>query len=1214
VTSNNRHLSEKQLHDALDAQLMKLDDSSSAERIAAARLHLNSCEECRNALQRLEMAAARLLTLRPEERTAMQAGCPEERDVRQLAVQGQLDVRVEELMNHIANCDACAVKFREAVEDLAIPLTAEEQREVEGLQSSRPDWQTQLAHRLAKTHAASPIQIHKSRLVDSKRALLKWLLPAAALIFVVFSSVPLYRSIKKPSLDQLLLTAYSDSRPVEMRIAGAEYPKFGAYRGPNDSGEESPALLEARKQIQTDLARRGNDPTWLAGRARTELLAHKFDAAIQDGQAALAISPGLRVARLDLASAYAERGVKDRPWDTAQAIEILTKLHEEQPEDRVVVFNLALALERAGLLHKAVEQWHKYLVLDPSGGWADEAKSKMEADEGKIKPLSRDLTLMAPREIAQHGPGLEDAIDQNVEDYLRQATVQWLPQGFGGLPNGGSAEARAALHTLAEVLQRRHHDTWLLTLLSTADGREFPLAVNALARAISANNVGDYEAGRRSAQLAQVHFSESRNRAGELRARLEEIYSLRLSHNAAQCDSLSAPMQSLLSSTGYEWIRIQTALERQECLSMRGDMGRALAMSTENVSDSKALHYPQLYLRSLFFAADTEASLGNLRSAWRHTHDGLSASWSSGNSAMRTYSFVTELDLLADQSRRIVFDEAALSESLEVLGADPDSLMRAMANHRLARLELELGHSDAARQYFESASKLFSAAPRTTVTRNHRIEAEIGLARTEIERKEFSGAAERLSELQGEVRAISNRYLQIDFLQALAEANLGLGRTTVADAALCSALDFAEHALGTLHSDGDRLQWDHAAGRAYRSYVETKLRQHDPVGALERWEWYKASAIRSTQGHNEPRKAQVSEGACSRRDLRAVQDELPSLKGRTVVSFAMLPSGLGAWAYDERGVRFHWITENRQEIEGLIERFAWLCTQRNSDQRAIGSIGRALYKQLLQPFDEYLKGERLLILEPDGVLWSTPFSALIRDDGEYLGGFASLSEAPGIYYRKLVRAPQLIARTDLTLAVLEDDEERVRDLELPALPTARTEVAALSRAFTNTIVLRNREATQVALAGSLQRAEVFHFAGHAIQTAEGAALVIASPTGSIDSWTILPAASIAFMEFPKLHLVVLSACGTDLGEEEEGLLDSGNLVRAFMTKGVPEAVATKWSVESASTEEIMRSFYGHLVDDGSPSKALQLALIDLRSRESTSHPHFWAAFTSFGWT
>src|SRR5438128_4309495 len=46
----------------------------------------------------------------------------------------------------------------------------------------------------------------------------------------------------------------------------------------------------------------------------------------------------------------------------------------------------------------------------------------------------------------------------------------------------------------------------------------------------------------------------------------------------------------------------------------------------------------------------------------------------------------------------------------------------------------------------------------------------------------------------------------------------------------------------------------------------------------------------------------------------------------------------------------------------------------------------------------------------------------------------------------------------------------------------------------------------------------------------------------------------------------------------------------LMTKGVPEAVAAKWSVESAGTEEIMRSFYGHLVEAGSPSKALQLAL------------------------
>src|SRR5260221_7139732 len=131
-------------------------------------------------------------------------------------------------------------------------------------------------------------------------------------------------------------------------------------------------------------------------------------------------------------------------------------------------------------------------------------------------------------------------------------------------------------------------------------------------------------------------------------------------------------------------------------------------------------------------------------------------------------------------------------------------------------------------------------ASQTPVTANHLMEAEIGLARVEIQRKEFSSATHRLLQSQNAIRQISNRYLQVDFFQTLAEAYLSLNRPQEADSALCSALGLTESALTTLQSDNDRLQWDHAAGRTYRTFVESRLQQHDVLGALEFWEWYRA--------------------------------------------------------------------------------------------------------------------------------------------------------------------------------------------------------------------------------------------------------------------------------------------------------------------------------------------------------------------------------------
>jgi CHAT domain-containing protein len=66
---------------------------------------------------------------------------------------------------------------------------------------------------------------------------------------------------------------------------------------------------------------------------------------------------------------------------------------------------------------------------------------------------------------------------------------------------------------------------------------------------------------------------------------------------------------------------------------------------------------------------------------------------------------------------------------------------------------------------------------------------------------------------------------------------------------------------------------------------------------------------------------------------------------------------------------------------------------------------------------------------------------------------------------------------------------------------------------------------------------------------------------------------------------VLSACQTGLGDlkEAEGTV---GLQRAFLAKGARSVLVSLWSVSDAVTEELMKRFYGHwLEDDDRPSKA-----------------------------
>jgi CHAT domain-containing protein len=525
-----------------------------------------------------------------------------------------------------------------------------------------------------------------------------------------------------------------------------------------------------------------------------------------------------------------------------------------------------------------------------------------------------------------------------------------------------------------------------------------------------------------------------------------------------------------------------------------------------------------------------------------------------------------------------------------------------------------------AERHFKLASELFSAASQTPVTANHLMEAEIGLARVEIQRKEFSSATHRLLQSQNAIRQISNRYLQVDFFQTLAEAYLSLNRPQEADSALCSALGLTESALTTLQSDNDRLQWDHAAGRTYRTFVESRLQQHDVLGALEFWEWYRASAIpnrheaRAPQAIvTKPSETDVLAG-CPIRKPHAVRDQLPLLSKTTVVSYAVLPSGIAAWAYDDRGVQFHWISDDPASTSQLVDRFTTLCSEPTSDGNALSQLGRDLYDQLLAPFNQELTASRPIVFEPDGPLWFVPFSALIRPDGRYLSDISSISEFPGIYYRSLTRSRQDFQRNDAALAVSEDLAVHFQGANLSALPSAATEVQTLAKQFPHTEILQNHQVSFTALSKSLSQATIFHFAGHGIQMPEGAALLILSTAGQSDSPSVIDAPALASLHFSHLRLAVLSACSTETGGDGNGLFDPGSLVRALIKGGVPEVIATRWPVESTATEQAMASFYASLLRGTSAPDALRLAMIKIRTQQSTSHPYYWAAFTSFGWT
>lgn len=105
------------------------------------------------------------------------------------------------------------------------------------------------------------------------------------------------------------------------------------------------------------------------------------------------------------------------------------------------------------------------------------------------------------------------------------------------------------------------------------------------------------------------------------------------------------------------------------------------------------------------------------------------------------------------------------------------------------------------------------------------------------------------------------------------------------------------------------------------------------------------------------------------------------------------------------------------------------------------------------------------------------------------------------------------------------------------------------------------------------------------------------------------------MNLKGCELVTLSGCETGLALSSGGDEQLG-LGRAFLAAGATSLVMSLWPVEDKATSELMRLFYGCLLQGENKAQALraaQLALIQDEQKEYT-HPYFWAAFRLVGAT
>jgi CHAT domain-containing protein len=1049
-----------------------------------------------------------------------------------------------------------------------------------------------------------------------------WFLMALTPLTVLAAFFMLLRSNISSSPARLLANAYSEQRTLKLRIGRTPHSPMRVRRGKETSRMERPqSLLEAEAVIARELRKHPDDSVLLTDRGQANLLEWSYEAAITDMQEALDTQPRSALVLNGLASAYFERAeAEDRFDDYGTAFELQSRALQQSPDDPIIVFNRAVTAARAYLYKQSIEDWQRYLSLDPSGDWADEAKQHLSEVQGIVEAHDKrtKAPLLTPagfvRTVDPADSKTWDTVEPRIEEYLSVAITDWLPAAFPADGKGAaSAEARKSLRALARILQNNHGDSWLKDVLSDSDLLPFSRAVGALAAAVKADNAAqNYTFGRSEAVRAVQFFSLSRNLPGQVRAEFEEVYALHFADAAPECLENIRKIAPEVSKFPYRWLQVQLQLEQSVCLGMTGNLGDASELTINAYRKAVAAGYPSLALRAAGFWSSDLGEKGQKREAWKLCKIGLQQYWASSTRPVPGYNLYVFMDQLAEENEPWFFETAIDEQALALLPTQQYPVWGAFEHSRLAKVAARANMLPVAEENLLEADRLFALSPKTEITENVRFGTTVEIA--ELLRKDESAQTvlDRLRSMSSRLEKISNFYVASDYFRAVGKLEGATGRFQAAEESFEKAVALMEQQRFSLRSEDDQAAWNQQSVEAYRALVDAKLSLGDSLGALAVWEMYRNGAARK------PAATDISFNLSSielqaqelREAIAQESDQLShgnvALGGSTALVYVSIPNGIYLWSEDERGVSGRLIKTSPSYVRLLAGRLAELCATPTSSAAALQTIARRLYDLLLVPVASDLSPGQTTIIETDSTISAVPFQVLIDPAGRYLSGLHPIVYSLGLrYLRPESSLPEPLSRMD---ALVVASAAAGGDAGLRPLSDAIAEAHDVVRRFPQSQELIEDQASLSNIVKALPHAAIFHFAGHAGMVGGRTGLFLVSQNRQ-SKLTVLDSAALEGISLSSLRLAVLSACSTENGNEGR-VLAPASLARSFLGAGVPHVIATRWNVDSAAGRTLVQAFYDALMSGRSVPQSLALA--QGRVRQIDPHPYYWAGFDAFG--
>jgi tetratricopeptide (TPR) repeat protein len=1132
--------------------------------------------------------------------------CPGAEDWFQL-VSGELPSgRTQALLAHAALCTSCLARLRESQSVISEKATPEEAEQLSRYSSTSQQWQ----HRLAAQLAATPRRSSGS----GKLIQFVWIGGglAAALILTIFGAV-LWRNQHAP--EKLLAEAYTQSRSFDLRMPGAAFASVSPrqhLRGAASDNEPVP-LLSARAAIERNLQRSPSDARWLQLQARAEILEEHFDGAIDTLDRLLAAGPVSSSLLLDDGMAYYLRGTATGSEnDRATALDDLRRADELAPSDAVILFNEALVMEDRGQVMNAVETWNRFLKFERDPKWLEEGRQRLSSLEEKLNRLKSHQSRMeqhlatpqSMRALASDPvtlSGIDEELSTSLLPRLLDAAFPLPIDRSRGSPCAENcAAARSLLTALASSLERNHQDSWLTELLPADPSRvdsQFIPAAHALGQAVDADTRGAYGDAERWATESGQMFHALKLPAGESRAEVERAYAEQRLFTLARCKQDAEAM--LADHNQYTWIRAQATALSAVCDVSPGSESMNDPLSTKAFRLAQDHRYLLLELRARTQLASWAFQAGDNEDAWRMMLEAIRCFYAGDFPPFRAGTFMASLATAEEDTPRIHLSLLLNREALSLFELGQNEAIIATLRNKLIRAALRSGAAHEAREQMAIGQREIASFPSRAFPHEYLAENELEFANVYLDRQDLAPAAQQLDAARNHLDGEDNWLQQAQYAAERGDLELALGRPDQAELTLRNAIlteELRAHGAGP-----SSIVWARQNRALYAALAGVWLAEHrrgDEILAL--WERYRLRIL----GRPVP--------ACANARLDCLTSEVDRVldqdfSNRRLIGQIVLRDRILLYASNGTGVEWSQSRISESDLTSGVDLLSRVASTSSSSQASIDQAAKRIGDLLLDGGRLLPQPSRAVLIEADPLLGNLPWACVETAKGPIGLSFA-LEELPSLLLDWETRTTPSHPRRSFgsTLVV----GASVAAGEGQPLPEALREARLVAGRSLEPDLLLAAAATEQRVVTHLQSAPIIHFAGHAGQF-NGETRLLLAPSGVPGDRPYLDESLFRRIPPKAALLAVFSACST--GKREEGWDHGmGDIVDTLASLGVPEVVATRWQIDSASAVPMMDVFYRGLSNGLSVPQALTAARQSLIRDARYKHPYFWAAYYASG--